>query len=227
MGMWFNRLLKFLFFLVVVRPLVLIYIGLNIRHRERLPARGPALLVANHNSHLDTMVLMSLFPNWMLSSIRPVAAADYFLSGPFRSWLSQKVIGIIPLSRKGGGGSAEDKLAPISDALNKGQIVIFFPEGTRGEAERIGRFKKGIGILAGRHPEIPVIPIYLHGLGKALPRGESMLVPFFCDVFVGEPLFANDRSPGEFSEEVRRSIMEMSAAGGAKETEEKVDDLYF
>ena len=223
--MWLNRLLKFLFFMLIVRPLVLIYIGLNVRNRERLPTRGPALLVANHNSHLDTMVLMSLFPNWMLPQIRPVAAADYFLSGPFKSWLSQKVIGIIPLSRKGDGKTAAEKLSPISDVLNDEQIVIFFPEGTRGEAERIGRFKKGIGMMAKLHPEVPVIPIYLHGLGKALPRGESVLVPFFCDVFVGEPMYAGELDAAAFSEKVREQILAM-VPGNAKKAEED-HDLYF
>lgn len=201
-------MLRLGFFLFVVRPLALLVLGLNVRRRELLPISGPAVVVANHNSHLDTLVLMSLFPLHLIGRVRPVAAADYFLRNRWLGWFAREVIGIIPLERKGGRGEAT--LAPVADALERGDILILFPEGSRGEPERMGKLKNGIAHLLSERPEVPVTPVFLHGLGKALPKGEIVLVPFFVDVFVGAPLhWAGNRQ--EFMERLGIVLAQMGA----------------
>lgn len=180
-----HGLLRFLFFLVIVRPVMLVVMGMNVRNRQRLPEQGPAIIVANHNSHLDTMAVITLFGMSRLHQVRPVAAADYFLKTKWWAWFSLRVLGIIPIHREVR-KSTTHPLAPISQALEQGQIVLLFPEGTRGQPEKRQPFQAGIAHLAKRHPEVAIVPIFLHGLGKALPRGEGLLVPFICDMFIGE-----------------------------------------
>lgn len=208
-----NHVMRWLFFALVVRPVTLVVLGLNVRHWDRLPKSGPAIIVANHNSHLDTLVLMTLFPRRMLRWLRPVAAQDYFFRYAWLKWFSLQIMGIIPLDRQvKGRGERRHPLAPIEESLTHGDIVILFPEGSRGEPEQQADFKSGIAHLAERAPEVPLYPIFLHGLGKALPRGEAVLVPFFVDVFVGEPLCWNgDRDA--FMSQLQSQMTALAAEG--------------
>jgi 1-acyl-sn-glycerol-3-phosphate acyltransferase len=207
-----TRVLQYLFFLLLVRPLLLLVLGLNVRSRELLPAQGPAIIIANHNSHLDTLALMSLYPLSMQRKLRPVAAMDYFMRNPILAWFATRIIGIIPLQRavKAGHG---DPLAASVEALQRGEILILFPEGSRGEPERLGQFKSGIAHLVKRVPDVPVVPVYLHGLGMALPKGEALLVPFFCDVFIGQPLrWTGDRKG--FMQVLNEAVMQLAERSG-------------
>jgi 1-acyl-sn-glycerol-3-phosphate acyltransferase len=206
----FARLLTFLFFAVIVRAVILIALGLAVRHRERLPKDGPAVLAGNHNSNLDALAIMSLMPLRLLPKLRPVAAMDYFLTGGLRSWFANNIIGIIPVKR-GSGKEGGNPLALAEEALDRGEILVIFPEGTRGEPETLQGFKKGIGHMAHARPKVPVIPIFIHGLGKALPRGSLLLVPFNVIVSVGEPLYGTD-SYSEFVSKLQKAMTDLAAA---------------
>lgn len=187
-----NKILKAIFFICFVKPLVYVVIGLNIRHPQRLPKEGPAILVANHSSHIDTLILMSLFPLKTILEIQPIAAKDYFFKTKFRSWVSKNLIGIIPLDREPETFTKIHPFAPVTEALKAGKIVIIYPEGTRGSSDIIGEFKTGVAHLAKQNPKVPVIPIYIHNPDMVLPKGDGFLVPFICDVFIGEKLNWNN-----------------------------------
>jgi 1-acyl-sn-glycerol-3-phosphate acyltransferase len=204
-----NRILRHLWFALVVRPVVLVVLGLNVRHRDRLAATGPAIVVANHNSHLDTLVLMTLFPPRQLSHVRPVAAADYFRRSRFRWWFATRVMGIVPLDRESHGAHG-DPLEGCDESLRRGEILILYPEGTRGEPEKLSSFKHGLAHLARRHPGVPVIPVFLYGLGKALPKGSALLVPFYCDVVVGQAMQWSG-SKEDFRHHLETAMAELAA----------------
>lgn len=177
---------KIIFFALFVKPLVLFLLGLNVRGRNALPEKGGAIIAANHNSHLDTLVLMSLYPLSQLHRVRPVAAADYFLKNRYLRWFSQNCIGIIALKREGF-QRPEQLFSDCHAALDNGDILIIFPEGSRGKPEQIGTLKRGLYYLQDeRDSALPITPVILRGLGNALPKGEALFVPFNCDVIIGE-----------------------------------------
>jgi len=135
--------------------------------------------------------MMSLMPLRLLPKLRPVAAKDYFFTSKLRGWFALNIVGIIPVKR-GSGKDGGNPLLLAEQALDRGEILVLFPEGSRGELEALARFKKGIGHLAKARPRVPVIPVFMHGLGKALPKGSALLVPFNCTVSVGEPLYGKE-----------------------------------
>ena len=153
-----SRLLRFLFFAIVVRAVILVALGLTVRNRERLPKDGPAVLAGNHNSNLDALATMSLMPLLLLPKLRLVAAMDYFYSSKLRGWFADNLVGIIPVKR-GSGKEGGNPLLLAEQALDRGKILVIFPEGTRGEPETLQAFKKGIGHLAKARPNVPVLPV--------------------------------------------------------------------
>lgn len=204
-----NKILKYLFFTLLVKPLIYVVLGLNVRNSDKLPHKGPAILVANHSSHIDTLILMSLFKSKTVLSIYPMAARDYFLKTKFRSWFFTNVIEIIPIDRNPRKFSRENPFEEATRLLREGNIVIIFPEGTRSVSDELGELKKGIAHFAKQNEDVPVIPIYIHGPGKVLPKGEGLLVPFICDVYVGDGLYWNGET-NEFMKTLRNNIEQFS-----------------
>jgi 1-acyl-sn-glycerol-3-phosphate acyltransferase len=206
-----RRIAAILFFAAIVRPGLLLLTGLRAIGSEQLPSAGPAVIAANHNSHLDVVALMSLFPLRLLHRIRPVAAADHFLKPGPVGWLARNILNIIPIDRSGKG--AEAVLGPVREALARGEIVIIFPEGTRGAPEVMQKFRRGASVLAGAFPHAPFVPVHLHGLGKTLPRGDWRFVPFSAEARVGRSRRSVDASGLPMSE-----VLEADIAGLARQS---------
>lgn len=182
-----RRLFQAVFFAAMVRPFLALFIGLRVCGREHLPESDPFVLIANHTSHLDTVALLSLFGLRRLGRIRPVAAADYFLAGRARAWVSRTLFNILPVARHKV-TKANNPLEVMRAALAAGDSLILFPEGTRGQDGEPGRFLPGVAHLAEACPDVPIVPAYLVNLGRSLPKGTFLPVPFFAEVRLGPAL---------------------------------------
>jgi 1-acyl-sn-glycerol-3-phosphate acyltransferase len=182
-----QRVLQRLFFAFAIQPFLAAFVGLRVSGREHLPQADPFILVANHSSHLDTAALLSLFPGSRLRYIRPVAAADYFERNPVIGWLTRTFFNTLPIVRINI-TPENDPRRRMLDALAAGHSLVLFPSGTRDTGEGGGRFRGGVAHLVQHMPVVPVVPVYLENMGRSLPKGEFVPVPFFCGIRIGAPL---------------------------------------
>jgi 1-acyl-sn-glycerol-3-phosphate acyltransferase len=139
-----------------------------------------AIVVANHNTHLDVFVLFLLFPLARVGRVRAVAARDYFRKG-VKGAMARYLFNAILIDRQGGAKTGS-VLEPVLEALRRGDSLIVFPEGTRGEPGVLGRFKSGIGVIAEAFPEVPIHPVCLGGIERTLPRNSRIPVPFSIEI---------------------------------------------
>ncbi|HJQ68898.1 MAG TPA: lysophospholipid acyltransferase family protein [Blastocatellia bacterium] len=198
---------QILFFMLVIKPFILLFIGLRVRGRESLDAASPFVLVANHSSHLDTVSLLSVFPVTRLRDIRPVAAADYFQRNRFVSMFTRIAFNILPIARKN--ISAENNpLRQMQAAIEAGYSLIIFPEGTRGSGDEMAPFKGGVAHLLERTPGLQVVPAYLVNMGRSLPKGEFIPVPFFCEIRLGAPRLV-EGSKQEIVKALEAAVLEL------------------
>ncbi|CAM7264511.1 MULTISPECIES: lysophospholipid acyltransferase family protein [Citrobacter] len=201
-----TRLLRTLFTLCVVWPVIWLWLGLRVRHRERLPTHGPAIIVANHNSHMDVFALLSLFSLRRQGQVHPVAAADYFLRNKWMAWFALNILNIIPVMRKGGDANP---LARCEQALREGKTLILFPEGTRGEPGKLAPLKSGLWHLSQRFPEVPIIPVWLTGTERVMAKGNRIPLPLFIDVTIGGAMYA-DPDKRAFMDNLRAQLLALS-----------------
>jgi len=134
--------------------------------REHLPGSVPFLIVANHCSHLDVMVLATALPPRLRNSIFPLAAGDTFFETPAVAAFAAGMINALPMWRKNCGHHAIDVLR--RRLVDEPCGYILFPEGRRSRTGAMGEFRAGVGMLVSGS-KVPVIPCHLEGTFEALP----------------------------------------------------------
>ena len=173
----------------------------RLRVEGRWPARrGPFVVVANHQSMLDILMLSRL-PREM-----KWVAKEALFRTPWVGWML-RMAGDIPI-RRGDPESGGEALARARTYLERGMSVMIFPEGTRSAKGTLLPFKSGAFRLA-LEAGVPVLPIAVHGTARGMPKGGPWVRPCRAFARILEPIEVAGRGVDEtalLKEEVRQRI---------------------
>lgn len=196
---------------MIARALVVftrLAIGASPQWMGQGPPSGQCIYFANHASHLDTLALWTALPPVLRKQTRPVAAKDYWDKTAVRRKIALDGLRAVLIERHAAGG--RDPLAPLADALEQGDSLIIFPEGTRHESPEPGEFKSGLYRLGQRFPKVQLVPVYLDNLHRSMPKGSFLPLPFLCRVRFGAPLQVEEQeTKGAFLTRARQAILEL------------------
>jgi 1-acyl-sn-glycerol-3-phosphate acyltransferase len=204
----------------VLGPLMDLYTRRRVTGRSYLQElSGPVVFVANHNSHMDTPVILRALPGRLRRRTAVVAATDYFYTKRRNAVSASLVFGTVPLDRSSGAGVGPGQTAHLDRLIASGGSLLAFPEGTRSRDGRVGRLRSGAAVLAAEH-DLPVVPIYLSGTRHAMPRGHHWMVfeagrpgrRHPIEIRFGEPIVPRlDEAPEEVMERVRLFLADCGA----------------
>jgi 1-acyl-sn-glycerol-3-phosphate acyltransferase len=196
-----------LFLLGLIRLLT----GAQARWHGCPPKAEQRIYFANHQSHADLVLIWAALPSELRSITRPIAAKDYWTASRFKRWITTGVFNAVYVERERKGD--EDPLQPLIDALESGDSLIIFPEGTRGFDEEPQAFKSGLYNLALRFPDVVLVPAWIHNVQRVIPKGEVIPVPVLCSVTFGAPMHLEASEPrAEFLTRARQAVVELRDA---------------
>jgi len=193
-----------------IRWFLKLIVGVKFDNANFLLNENQFIILANHNSHLDTMTLLASLPSKIIHKVKPVAAGDHFGKTKLKGKLTEFFVNALLIKR------GRDKENPQNDPINRmikalddGYSLILFPEGTRGEPEIDQPLKKGIGIILEQRPQIKFVPAYMKGMGKAMPKDDSLIVPFNSSLIYGKPTNIINKNVDGIMEQIENEFIKL------------------
>jgi 1-acyl-sn-glycerol-3-phosphate acyltransferase len=177
------------------------------------PAAVQRVYFANHTSHADFALIWASLPYDLRTRTRPVAAADYWERGRVRSYIIHEVLRGVLIERAGT-ERTRDPIETIVAALELGDSLIVFPEGTRNTTDQaLLPFKSGLYRVACQRPDVELVPVWMENLGRVLPKGEIVPVPLLCSVNFGAPLrLAPNEEKTMFLERAKQALLDLAGS---------------
>lgn len=180
--------------------------GAQARWQGCPPKAEQRIYFANHQSHADLVLIWAALPKELRSRVRPIAARDYWTANAFKRWITTRIFNAVYVNRQR--TDEQDPLEPLVQALDKGDSIILFPEGTRGHTGTPQAFKSGLYNLASRFPDVVLVPAWINNVQRVMPKGEVVPVPILCSVTFGAPIqLQPDEDRQQFLERARAAVL--------------------
>ena len=191
----------------VIRPLLDVLGHLESHGKENIPEQGGVLLVSNHVSFLDPVIIGAAADREL-----HFLGEDSYFRIPYVGSLFTQLNGI-PIKRETPGWQS---LKEVISRLRIGKAIVIFPEGTRSADGILGEVKKGISFII-HHSDVPTIPVLLKGSERFMPRGSKFIHPAQLSVTFGPPIdFAalegiHQRQAlyGQMGEQIKQAILNL------------------
>ena len=174
------------------------------------PEPSQRIYFANHSSHGDFVLLWASLPSQLRKLTRPVAAGDYWQKTPLRRYIISGVFNGVLIDRERKTPES-NPLQPMLDALQAGDSLIIFPEGTRNLEDGLLPFKSGLYHLAKSYPQAELVPVWIANLNRVMPKGRVLPLPLLCTTSFGAPLhLAEDESKEQFLTRSRDALLALA-----------------
>lgn len=174
------------------------------------PEPRQRIYFANHSSHGDFVLLWASLPPALRKLARPVAGADYWQASPLRRYIINRVFNGVLVDRRRG-TSDSNPLQPMLQALEQGDSLILFPEGTRNLEDGLLPFKSGLYHLAKSYPQAELVPVWIANLNRVMPKGRLLPLPLLCTTSFGAPLrVEEDETKEQFLARSRDALLSLA-----------------
>ena len=203
-----KKIILIIIYTIFWRNFLRIFIGLQYFNNKSLRNIKQFILIANHNSHMDTMALMSAIPSRFIHRVHPIAARDFFGGSLFSRILMRYLVNAT-LIRRDREDPERDPIDDMDKMLKKQRSLILYPEGSRGIPGKMSNFKRGLGYLVQRNPNINVIPVYLENIYKTLPKGKKLILPYNCSIKFGQAIKFNSLEMEDILKTAEKEILKI------------------
>jgi len=181
------------------------------------PSADHRVYYGNHVSHGDFVMIWSALPPALRREVRPVAGADYWQRDALRRYLIREVFNGVLIDREAQ-SRKYDPIDVLCEAVDGGQSLILFPEGTRNQSdEPLLPFKSGLYHLARRRPELEFVPVWIDNLARVMPKGKILPLPLLCTATFGDTLrLGADEDKDAFLQRARAALLALSEQAGSE-----------